>query len=88
MCLMPLPGQLALQDAGFSTALYEWKKGVDLEVIRNIENNLLKEKFGSLLQLVPRAFMLEATATQKPNVRKAFRRTTLELLLKSDRGDD
>jgi hypothetical protein len=80
--------QLALQDSGFSIALYEWKKGVDLEVIRNIENNLLKEKFGSLLQLVPKAFMLEATATQKPNVRKAFRRTTLELLLKSDRGDD
>src|SRR5262249_12088788 len=74
--------QLALQDAGFSVALYEWKKGVDLQLIRSIENDLLKEKFGNLLQV---AVPLVMAATPKSKIRKTFRRTALELLLNRDR---
>lgn len=74
--------QLALQDAGFSTALYEWKKGVDQQLLRGIENDLLHEKFGDLLGIaVPEGLELEAV--KRPQMRKSLRRKTLELLVKT-----
>ncbi|MBV9762792.1 MAG: hypothetical protein JO340_19695 [Acidobacteriaceae bacterium] len=41
--------QLALQDKGFSTALYEWKKGLTEDVVNSIENKILEERLRPLL---------------------------------------
>jgi hypothetical protein len=71
--------QLALQDAGFSTALYEWKKGVDLQIIRNIENRLLEETLGGFLKVAVAETQVESRA--RPNMRKMLRRETLARLL-------
>jgi len=42
--------QLALQDTGFSTALYNWKKGLSQAVVDAIENQLLQEQFSEVLE--------------------------------------
>jgi hypothetical protein len=46
---------LALQDKGFSTGLYAWKKGLNAKVVQAIEDELLAERFASLIAAVPRA---------------------------------
>lgn len=40
--------QMALQDTGFSTALYNWKKGMTQEVINKAESQLLEKSVNSL----------------------------------------
>jgi len=40
--------QMALQDTGFSTALYNWKKGLTQEVINKAETQLLEQSLNSL----------------------------------------
>lgn len=42
--------QLALQNKTFSTALYDWKKGLTQQVIDAIENQILEERLKPLLQ--------------------------------------
>lgn len=71
--------QLALQDAGFSTALYQWKKGLDLQVIKQIETEMIQEAFENVLQSGDDASL--ASLTPLPT-RKALHRKTLEMLLK------
>ncbi len=72
--------QLALQDAGFSTALYQWKKGLDQQVIANIEAEMIAEKFESVLQ--PGGEVPEMESLPPEPLRKALYLKTLELLLK------
>lgn len=72
--------QLALQDAGFSTALYQWKKGLDLQAIARIEGELIAEKFESVLQ--PGGETAEQESLPPQPLRKTLYRKTLELLLK------
>jgi hypothetical protein len=43
--------QLALQNTAFSTALYEWKKGLTQDVVNAIENEILAELLQPLLSL-------------------------------------
>jgi hypothetical protein len=43
--------QLALQNTAFSTALYEWKKGLTTDVVNAIENEILAELLQPLLSL-------------------------------------
>ncbi len=43
--------QLALQNTAFSTALYEWKKGLTQAVVNSIENEILAELLQPLLSL-------------------------------------
>lgn len=40
---------LALQDTGFSTALYEWKKGLTQQVVDGIEDEILRSTFEAVL---------------------------------------
>ena len=42
--------QLALQNKTFSTALYDWKKGLAQQVVDAIENKILEERLKPLLQ--------------------------------------
>lgn len=46
---------VALQDTAFSTALYNWKKTVLRKTVEAVENELINEQFGSILQ-IPLAF--------------------------------
>jgi hypothetical protein len=43
---------MALQDSAFATALYTWKQGLSQEVVSQVENGILAEAFGSVLQAV------------------------------------
>ncbi|MBL8228239.1 MAG: hypothetical protein JNL98_07170 [Bryobacterales bacterium] len=40
---------LALQDTGFSTALYEWKQGLTQDIVDQIENQILDHTFRAVL---------------------------------------
>lgn len=40
---------LALQDTSFSTALYQWKKGLTQKVVNYIEEQILRERFAFVL---------------------------------------
>ena len=40
---------IALQDTAFSTALYNWKRGVWQSAVDGVENDLLDKSFGSML---------------------------------------
>jgi hypothetical protein len=53
---------LALQDKGFSTGLYAWKKGLNAKVIQAIEDELLAERFASLIAALPNARKRAAVA--------------------------
>jgi hypothetical protein len=44
---------MALQDTGFSTALYNWKIAVTQEVVDQVENAILGQTFASVLQRAP-----------------------------------
>jgi hypothetical protein len=41
--------QLALQDSGFSTLLYNWKKGLSVELVSQLERQILMDAFGPAL---------------------------------------
>lgn len=41
--------QLALQDSTFSVALYNWKKGVNQQLINNMEQSILEAQFSNVL---------------------------------------
>ncbi len=41
---------MALQDTAFSTALYTWKQGLSREVVDQVENGILSQAFGAVLQ--------------------------------------
>lgn len=43
--------QLALQDSAFSTALYNWKRGLQQSVVDAVESQILQEQFGEALAL-------------------------------------
>jgi hypothetical protein len=40
---------IALQDKAFSTALYNWKKGLTQQAVNSIEEEIMQEQFGSVL---------------------------------------
>ncbi len=41
--------QLALQDSSFSVALYNWKRGVNQELVNNMEQSILAAQFSDVL---------------------------------------
>ncbi len=45
--------QMALQDTSFSTALYNWKKGVSQDVLNSVENSVLSESFSAVFASIP-----------------------------------
>ncbi|HZD49400.1 MAG TPA: hypothetical protein VE178_11710 [Silvibacterium sp.] len=53
---------LALQDKGFSTALYAWKKGLGAKVLLEIENESLERRFAALTSALPAARIRAAEA--------------------------
>jgi hypothetical protein len=50
---------MAIQDPAFSTALYNWKTGLTQLVVDQIEDELLHEKFGRMLDAGPVPLALE-----------------------------
>jgi hypothetical protein len=46
---------LALQDKGFSTGLYTWKKGLNAKVVQAVEDELLMDRFAALIAALPGA---------------------------------
>ena len=50
--------QLALQNKAFSTALYEWKRGLAQDVINTIENQIIEERLKPLLESESQPAML------------------------------
>lgn len=44
---------LALQDSGFSTALYNWKRGLSQSVLDQVENGILSEAFSGVFAPSP-----------------------------------
>lgn len=71
---------LALQDVAFSTALYNWKQGVALDVLASLENALLQETFAELLANHTRPLALAGQAAPPPA------RALLHKLIHSLRG--
>lgn len=76
--------QVALQDTGFSTQLYNWKKGLELAVLNSAELQLLTEHFANVFHAAPRAvppMALSADPSRKRNNNKRqkgnFLRNTL-----------
>ncbi len=41
---------VALQDVAFSTGLYDWKRTLDQQVAKNIENSMIEQEFGAALR--------------------------------------
>lgn len=58
--------QLALQDTGFSTALYNWKKGLTQQVINDMENQLLTENFSTVFAPVEAQALKMQQASPRP----------------------
>jgi len=46
---------LALQDKGFSTGLYAWKKDLNAKVVKAVEDELLADRFSALTAALPAA---------------------------------
>lgn len=42
---------IALQDSNFSSAYYNWKRGVHRELLMSLENHMLEQSFGASLKL-------------------------------------
>jgi hypothetical protein len=90
--------QLALQDKGFATALYNWKKGLTQDVINNAEQQLLAQQFSAaftpvaekatlMLNASPAAsqenMMLEATPVNPIKQRRKPKPAAGSFMLKS-----
>jgi hypothetical protein len=54
---------MAIQDPAFSAALYNWKTGLTQHVVDQIEDELLHEKFGTMLDAGPVPLALEGRRT-------------------------
>lgn len=57
--------QLSLQDKAFSTSLYNWKKGLEQEVINNNEMSLLAEHFSNVFRQVPEHLVRSAASARE-----------------------
>lgn len=57
---------IALQDTSFSTALYQWKKGLTQQVINYIEEQILREQFSFVLDAGEEPFALRGRARVSP----------------------
>jgi hypothetical protein len=57
---------VALQDTSFSTALYQWKKGLTQQVINYIEEQILQEQFSFILDAGEEPFALRGAARVSP----------------------
>ncbi len=78
--------QIALQDTGFSTQLYNWKKGLELAVLNSSELQLLTEHFANVFHTAPRAIppmALSADPSKKRNLNKRQKGTFLRNTLLS-----
>jgi hypothetical protein len=69
---------LALQDTGFSTALYNWKNGLTQDVIAAIEDEILNSAFASVLERGPTPALLERYGRVTPA--RALLHKTLQAL--------
>lgn len=59
---------VALQDKSFSTALYNWKKGLTQSVIQSMEEEMINQNFQSFLQAeTDSKLRLRATESNKPS---------------------
>jgi hypothetical protein len=70
--------QLALQDKSFSTALYQWKRGVTQNMLHHVENEILSNHLGAALSGMQSP---EATAAATTNRRSALAAPTDETAL-------
>ncbi|HJT65162.1 MAG TPA: hypothetical protein VJ749_01840, partial [Pyrinomonadaceae bacterium] len=57
---------VALQDTAFSTALYQWKRGLTQKVINYIEEQILGEQFAFVLEAGEVPFALRDVARISP----------------------
>lgn len=57
---------IALQDTAFSTALYQWKKGLTQQVINYIEEQILRGEFSFVLDAGEKPFALRGVARISP----------------------
>ena len=69
---------LALQDTGFSTALYNWKKGLTQAVIDGIEDGILNASFAGVLERGPTPAVLARGGSTRPA--RALLHKTLQAL--------
>lgn len=78
--------QIALQDTGFSTQLYNWKKGLELSVLNSAELQLLTEHFGNVFRSAPQVeqpAMMRTEGAQKKTTSKRQKGTFLRNTLLS-----
>lgn len=66
--------QIALQDTGFSTQLYNWKKGLELSVLNSAELQLLTEHFSNVFRVAPKAASAEMVSAESRETTKNKRR--------------
>lgn len=57
---------LALQDAGFSNALYKWKRGLSQAVVNGVENDILSRAFAPVLARPPVQMPLVVSQRESP----------------------
>ncbi len=73
---------LALQDTGFSTALYNWKTGLTQQVIDAIEDQLLQAAFQGVLTAGPVPFALMDAGRVSPS--RALLHKTIQALARQE----
>jgi hypothetical protein len=76
---------MALQDTGFSTALYAWKQGLSQEVVNGVENSILAEAFGTGVQVGPSAARRGAPQASRSAAGSLLRGAMLSLVPPTDR---
>lgn len=67
---------LALQDTAFSTALYNWKKGLTQAAVNAIEDSILQQTFSAVLSTGPELAALKSGA--RPSIARALLKKTVQ----------
>jgi hypothetical protein len=69
---------LALQDKAFSVALYGWKKGLERQVVQNVEDQVLQQELAPMFAVLPQAMALPGA--QHPTFSRALVHKLLQSL--------
>lgn len=72
---------LALQDVTFSSAYYNWKRGLRQQLLNSVENTKLEQSFGTSLNMGPAAKQIKPTTNAKISLgaTSLFKRTIMAL---------
>ncbi|MCB1087152.1 MAG: hypothetical protein KDM63_08915, partial [Verrucomicrobiae bacterium] len=75
---------IALQDTAFSTALYNWKKGLSMKAVNSVEEDILNEKFAAILAPgpIPAAMTVAMEKPEEAPASKTLLHRVMQLIQK------